>query len=576
MRIKTNHGFVKMLALLAALLLAVAGCSSSGGGGTATPVTPTGTDPAAITLVASPGTIPAGGTATITARVVDEDGAVVPRETVTFSVDSLYGTITATADTDTSGVATATFTSSGQTGTATITGSVGSAVTGSTTVTITPVAAYLSLSTSRTSIPTDGTTAAVITATVLDASRVPIEGLAVNFSVAAGQLSAANVLTDANGQAAINFTSGFYEKANQVATITATVQDQIATIPIQITGTTVTLTIGVSEIPVAGATTDLTITVKDGGSQAISGAAVTITQSSSNGGSVTLSAESGVTDTTGVLTVTVRGQSAGTVTLTVSCLGVTKTQTVTVSGTPFEITSPTSSSVSRATGSTLSVTVRSPLNHDVKFVTSMGTWASSGSAVATVASAGTVATDTLNVGPNAGIATVRVEDVTNSAINDTLLVAVYAPAVEAAKLSLQVSPSTIPPSGGGVTNSATIKATVLNNTDNVVGNAPVTFTLFRTTGGGEYVSPPIVYTASNGQATTQFYSGSLVTNTNAVLCLGRINGSAVAGPSNMFTFSAAGSTITRGDGGSFVADGFAAGNPVRITGSDHNDGDSYT
>ncbi|ABW66138.1 beta strand repeat-containing protein [Desulfosudis oleivorans] len=581
MRILFSHG-IKLCAVLAVLLLVAAGCSSSGGETGTTPVVPTGSDPAAVALSATPGTISAGGTATITARVTDEDSAIVVGATVVFSAESLYGTITATADTDASGVATATFTSSGQTGTTTIAASVGSSVTGSTTLTITPVAAYLSLSTSQTSILTDGVDAADITATVLNASRVPIEGIAVNFSVAAGQLSVANVMTDGSGQAETSLTSGTYDKTNQVVTVTVTAQDLIATIPIQVTGTTVSLSIDETVLASGGTqSTPLTVTVKDGGGTEISGAEVTLTQSGS--GTVTLTPASGTTATNGTLAITVTGQNAGSVTITATALGASASQAVTVSGTPFEITSPAASSVSQETGTALPITVRSPDNHDVKFVTTMGTWDINNQVSATLAAGTGTVTSTLNVGINAGIATVRVEDNTDSSISDTLQVAIYAPSDEATRLTLQVSPSTIAPSSGGVTNNTTIKATVKNGDGQVVGDAPVIFTLFRTTGGGEYISPPIVYTSSNpesgvpiGVATTDFYSGSLVSNTQGVLCLGRIDGAAIAGPAKVFDFDLATGTITRSDtGGSFIADGFKEGDTIRVSGSEEND-DTYT
>jgi len=583
MRILFSHG-IKLCAVLAVLLLVAAGCSSSGGETGTTPVVPTGSDPAAVVLSATPGTISAGGTATITARVTDEDSAIVVGATVVFSAESLYGTITATADTDASGVATATFTSSGQTGTTTIAASVGSSVTGSTTLTITPVAAYLSLSTSQTSILTDGVDAADITATVLNASRVPIEGIAVNFSVAAGQLSASNVMTDGSGQAETSLTSGTYDKTNQVVTVTVTAQDLIATIPIQVTGTTVSLSIDETVLASGGTqSTPLTVTVKDGGGKEISGAEVTLTQSGS--GTVTLTPASGTTATNGTLAVTVTGQSAGSITITATALGASASQSVTVSGTPFEITSPSTSSVSVETGTALPITVRSPDNHDVKFVTTMGTWNSNNQVSATLAAGTGTVTGTLNVGNNAGIATVRVEDNTDSSISDTLQVAIYAPSDEATKLTLQVSPSTIAPSSGGVTNNATIKATVKNEDGQIVGDAPVIFTLFRTTGGGEYISPPIVYTSSDpesgvpiGVATTDFYSGSLVSNTQGVLCLGRIDGAAIAGPAKVFRFDVAAGTITRSDtltGGSFDDDGFEIDDIIRVSGSEDND-DTYT
>ena len=58
------------------------------------------------------------------------------------------------------------------------------------------------------------------------------------------QLSDSRVDTDENGEAKITFKSGAYDKANQTVTITATAPpNRTASIPIQLTGTTVALTI---------------------------------------------------------------------------------------------------------------------------------------------------------------------------------------------------------------------------------------------------------------------------------------------------------------------------------------------
>ncbi len=569
---KAFNNWIWLSFAIMGVVLFAAGCGSSGGGGGAAGgTTATGTTPSSITLSASPATISAGGTSTISATVTDGTDPV-SGVTVTFSVSSLYGTVTSSATTTSSGVATATFTSSGQPGTVTITGSAGS-VSDTVDVTVTPVAAFLSIGTSKTSIQTDGTDSATITATVLDASRVPIEGLAVNFSTDAGQLSASNVETDANGEAAVTLSGGTIEKENQVITVTATVQSLVATIPIQLTGTTVALSIDNASLPSDGSTTGtLTVTVKDAKGTGIYNADVTLTQSGS--GSVTLSTTSGTTGVNGTLDVTVTGQSAGDVTITATSEGASASTDITITGgDPFEITTPSSSSVSQKTNTSLAITVKSPDGNNVKFFTSMGTWAISGTSTTVVTpDASNDATATLNVGGNAGIATVRVEDATNSSINDSLQVAVYAPASEAAKLSLQVSPSTIGVSGGGVTNSAVITAMVKNSTGEVVGDAPVMFTLFRTTGGGEYVSPPIVYSQSNGTAETTFYSGSLTSDNRGVFCLGKISGAVVAGPDDVFSFNSAAGTITRSDGGDFTADGFVVGDSVRVSGSAKNDG----
>jgi len=67
----------------------------------------------------------------------------------------------------------------------------------------------------------------------------------------------------------------------------------------------------------------------------------------------------------------------------------------------------------------------------------------------------------------------------------------------------------VAPSIGEAENNVTLKATVKTADDQIVGGAPVLFAIERTTGGGETVSPVIVYTDNLGVATSTFTSGAL-------------------------------------------------------------------
>jgi len=100
----------------------------------------------------------------------------------------------------------------------------------------------LSLSLSQTTVKSDNTNSASVIATVLDESRAVIEGVAVEFSTDAGQLSRSSAVTDANGQAQTEFSSGTDNPKNQTATISAEVEGlDTAIIPIQIIGSKLTI-----------------------------------------------------------------------------------------------------------------------------------------------------------------------------------------------------------------------------------------------------------------------------------------------------------------------------------------------
>jgi len=71
--------------------------------------------------------------------------------------------------------------------------------------------------------------------------RLIVDGFTVSFSTDEGQISYASVDTDENGKAEITLSSGT-DKSNRTATITAEVTGLSSVqIPIQITGTTISL-----------------------------------------------------------------------------------------------------------------------------------------------------------------------------------------------------------------------------------------------------------------------------------------------------------------------------------------------
>lgn len=477
--------------------------------------------------------------------------------------------------------------------------------------------AFISLSTSKTSILTNGLDSAVITARVLDINRVPVEGSIVSFSTAGqkgngGQITASSVETDANGDAAIELSSG-NDTLNDLATITAYVANlDSVTIPIQMTGSSVELSVEATSLNVDD-TALLTVFVSDGGDLPVFNAGV-VTEISSDG-IIELSPERGNTGVGGTMDILVTGKVSGESTVTVNALGDEKTVTFTVRGDPFEIihfgkqdsdpgaTSPvpveSPAQVNFTnTNDQIYIQIRTPDAHGVRLSTTMGFWVdaavndgstidpgtpvspgSTKTIIVNPAPGKTTATAVLDMGTIAGRATLRVEDEENSGINDGLSIAISAPSVEAAKINLQVAPSVIAPSTGPVINSATLSATVLNSADQVVADAPVVFTLFRTTGGGEFIAQPIVYTDELGKAETTFSSGSLVSDAKGVYCMARIVDSVVAGPGNDFSFFSVSDSITRSSG-DFTLDGFSANpgnssNLIAVTGSVYNDGE-YT
>jgi hypothetical protein len=174
-----------------------------------------------------------------------------------------------------------------------------------------------------------------------------------------------------------------------------------------------------------------------------------------------------------------------------------------------------------ATNSTLSIIVNDPIpgsSGQVVIATTVGTLSyggSSGSSLTLAVNSSNQVQATLS-SSESGTATITAYDIDSPSVSDSVTVAIYAPVTEADQLTLQASNTVVAPSTASLTNSVEVTATVVNSSDDGVGDAPVVFTLSNTTGGGEYISPVIVYTEPDGTATATFYSGSKSTGGDGV------------------------------------------------------------
>jgi hypothetical protein len=436
----------------------------------------------------------------------------------------------------------------------------------------------LSLALSQVSVKSDDSDSSTITASVFDANNSPVEGETVTFATTGGAISAATATTDSTGECTITFSAGV-ESTNQTVTISATVSGLAPSqIPVQITGSTVTLTTDSTGLEIGGTdTATLTIMVQNAAPAPIFDTSVAISVDPSSTGTVTLSASTGNTDTSGELTVDVTGTGAGSVTVRVTAAGATATQAYTVgaTGAVFSITSPTQDPSSLSTGSNLTISVNAPSVSNVGFATTIGAWDGGTDNVVTKAVSGGTASAILS-STVAGVATVQVYDSADTATSDSLTVAISAPSSQASKIVLQGSATSVARSEGSTTNTVTLKATVTNTTDQIVGSAPISFLIINPTGGGETISPVIISTDDFGVATTAFTSGSRSSDSAGVTIVARAVGSALAGPSTSIGFVDSNpDTITRSDGGSFVNDGFVNGDVIKVIGSTSNDG-TYT
>ena len=555
--------------LMAAVVLMLSGCPSGGddaadeegGGG--------GGNTAVITLLSDGVTMPADGKSSVAigATLQDSAGEVVAKGTTVTFVTTLgtfaNGETTYEAKTlDDTGVVIAALKAGLVQGTAEVTVT-SNGVSQAISIELTgeggaAAPSSLSLATDKTAVQANNSDSATITATVLDANKAWVQGTTVVFSADGGSISSSSAATDANGQAEIVFRSVSDDPSNRTVTITAEAADLSTLIPIRIVGSTITLATGKASIADDGSDeATLTVTAKNAAGVPVYNVPLTFSVSGTGDAELqefstvdytytlddaTAPRYTGRTDTQGQFKVYVSGTAAGTVTVTVTGLGDVKTQNYTVNpaaavtfgidhlespvGTVVDFADP----YALSTNQDLKIVVNAPDagETEVVFATTVGEWEGvADQMVYNAPIAGGQAEATLRSGL-AGLASIQISYGTDTATTDFISVAVSAPSSEASSIRLQPSATVVAPSTGGVTNSVTLEATVKNATEQPVGGAPVAFSIENARGGGESISPVIVYTNSSGVAETTFTSGSLATDTSGVTVTARVVGTAIA------------------------------------------------
>ncbi|MDY6972984.1 MAG: Ig-like domain-containing protein [Thermodesulfobacteriota bacterium] len=382
----------------------------------------------------------------------------------------------------------------------------------------------LALGLSKNTVKTDNAEETTVTATVLDEFNAAMEGITVAFTATGGQLSASSAVTDAFGEAKVKFKSGS-ERNNRTETITAEVSGiSSRSIPVLVTGTTITLLSDtsslVADVP-QSATATLKITVLDAASSPIYGAPVTVAVDPNpilTFGTATLAPSSGTTDFSGELTVWVTGTSPGDVWVRAEAQGAESMTKYDVGsfGSVFGIVSPEKDPIPGLDIQVpLQVLVSAPApTTRVIFGTTVGVWDGMTAALEKAVTNGWVSATLTST--QAGLATIQVSDASDSTISDLMSVAISAPSSEASQIAVQAGSTTIAPSTGDTDYSTSLMAVVKNVTDQVVGGAAVSFTLVDPIGGGEHVSPSVVFTDFNGLAVSTFTSGALSSGAEGV------------------------------------------------------------
>lgn len=397
-----------------------------------------------------------------------------------------------------------------------------------TTTATTSTAATLQLSASPATVNSDGLSQTTITVTAVNAANAVVPDTTVTMSANTGNLGSGTVITGSNGQATLTFTSGTLSKSNRIATITAT-SGSISAIPLSvpIVGSTVTVNPTIATLPDDGTSpVTLTVTAKDAGGNLVPDTAVTLTTGGT--GTVTLTPQCTTllpcfTDASGQLAVVATGSAPGNVTVTAAAVGDTELATLTVSpsAATFGIDQQTLNGTVIANniltpmyiGDTLVVRVNAPApTTSVLFATSIGLWNGTSSYLLVPVAAGK-ATATLTTA-GAGAANIQVYDLASVTSSDALTVTMTAKTANS--ITIQASPGLLSKSTTTTTGVSTLTASVKDINGFPVGGAPVAFSILNPTGGGETVSPVVVFSATAtgngialGDARTTFTAGSL-------------------------------------------------------------------
>ena len=280
---------------------------------------------------AAPASIPADGasTSTVTVQLRDAGGNALASGGDNVGLSTTAGTLLNSLSDNADGTYSQELQSSASAETATVTGTLDGDVIGSVNVVFEALQAsqISSLTIADAEIPVDGST--TVTATVLDTENNPIEGVTVSFGSnepSRATVDAGSALTDENGLATVGVTGATDEPGP--VTITASISAADADVATS-DSETVDLTVvtggasasesGIEADRLGGVVADgsdsseLTITVRDGGGNELVGEDVFFSVTSGSGA---LSGSSWSTDGSGQATAALTSTEAGTVSVT--------------------------------------------------------------------------------------------------------------------------------------------------------------------------------------------------------------------------------------------------------------------
>jgi len=494
--------------------------------------------PSSVTLQSNPATVSLTGETTLTANITDANSLPVSSSSLTFfiSTDQSGAELSGvTTTTDENGQGSVTYTAGSTAGTDTIGVRASNGQTGSIDIAVTAVTAgaaavnSVQMFAGSASLAADGTSQTTIRATVNDADDVQIVGKTVSFTVSAGSFSgSASAVTDENGAAEVTLVSstnlgGAVVIANSDGVLGTTTVQFVAG-----SASAITLSAAPSQLNF-GADTVLSVEVKDAQGHPVSNELIAYSVSTNvSGGS--LGDTRVTTDVNGRAAVTyTAGSLAGSDVVTVELAnGTTTTQSLTVSASAAvlgslvfsepnglgEITAD-GTSFTLLRGTVLDVDSMPVEGVDVSFVTSIGDFNSSASALTAV----TVTTDSNGLAEVElySRTTVDTAQITASVggFNQNLAIEFVPGVADSVNSSISTSPASLPADG---TSQTTVTVTLADTNGNPIDDG--TEVTLRTTAGSIITTNPVQ--SSSGRAEFTLVSSS--ESGTATLSLKEVNG----------------------------------------------------
>lgn len=392
--------------------------------------------------------------------------------------------------------------------------------------------AAIRINASATVLNADGTSLVTFTVFALTSGNASVTGATIDLAATNGViLSSPSAVTTATG-ATETMIAVSSDQTKRISTLTASCSGctaSLATAQVNVIGASVAVTnSGGSSLIVGGASTTLNATVKDVFGVVMPG--VTVSFAATDPAVLGLNAPTGVTNSSGVATVTVSGLTAGAASINVSALGNAKSQTFTSGNVAsvLAVTSPANNAV-LVTNSPQIITVSAPGASTVTFATTRGTFAN-GAASQSIPVVGGNASAVLTA-PLAGTASITMIDNNTPSPRTVSLTLVVSPPVSAAnKILLSASQTTLPIATAGNQSSLTLTARAVffnGSTDQSVANVPIAFSMTGGPGAGEFLSPALAYTNSAGNAVATFTAGTAVSIANGIVISANIQGTTV-------------------------------------------------